>query len=112
MFSFDYTKSARGLHFQIVTVKTATCAPVIVATRLRKAAPTPTSERGAASLLGKALKPVRAMGHHHPDHCTGGLRALLPAAKPGRYPTKIDQQKRRCLSVRFELTLNQVQGAQ
>ncbi len=33
--SFGYTK-VRGLHFQIVTVKTTTCAPVIVATRLRK----------------------------------------------------------------------------
>ncbi|MFI6360983.1 hypothetical protein ACIBJF_52885 [Streptomyces sp. NPDC050743] len=33
--SFGYTKQ-RGLHFQIVTVKIATCAPVIVATRLRK----------------------------------------------------------------------------
>ncbi|AWK10429.1 hypothetical protein AB0I99_15515 [Streptomyces spongiicola] len=33
--SFGYTKQ-RGLHFQIVTVKTGTCAPVIVATRLRK----------------------------------------------------------------------------
>ncbi|QHC24684.1 hypothetical protein [Streptomyces sp. GS7] len=33
--SFGYTEQ-RGLHFQIVSVKTATCAPVIVATRLRK----------------------------------------------------------------------------
>ncbi|MCY0917916.1 IS1380 family transposase, partial [Streptomyces sp. H27-G5] len=33
--SFGYTK-VRGLHFQIVTVKTGTCAPIIVATRLRK----------------------------------------------------------------------------
>ncbi|MFD4767562.1 hypothetical protein [Streptomyces niveus] len=33
--SFGYTK-VRGLHFQIVTVKTSTCAPVIVAARLRK----------------------------------------------------------------------------
>ncbi|MHB9860107.1 hypothetical protein [Streptomyces sp. YIM S03343] len=33
--SFGWTEQ-RGLHFQIVTVKTGTCAPMIVATRLRK----------------------------------------------------------------------------
>lgn len=57
--SFGYTK-VRGLHFQIVTVKTKTCAPVIVATRLRKGSAG--SVKGAASLLGEALATVRAMG--------------------------------------------------
>lgn len=57
--SFGYTKQ-RGLHFQIVTVKTSTCAPVIVATRLRKGSAN--SGKGAASLLREALKTVRAMG--------------------------------------------------
>ncbi|MET7520745.1 IS1380 family transposase [Streptomyces sp. NPDC005480] len=57
--SFGYTK-VRGLHFQIVTVKTATCAPVIVATRLRKGSAG--SGKGAASLLREALATVRAMG--------------------------------------------------
>ncbi|MCY0924545.1 IS1380 family transposase, partial [Streptomyces sp. H27-G5] len=57
--SFGYTK-VRGLHFQIVTVKTKTCAPVIVATRLRKGSAG--SGKGAASLLGEALATVRAMG--------------------------------------------------
>lgn len=57
--SFGYTKR-RGLHFQIVTVKTSTCAPVIVATRLRKGSAN--SGKGAASLLREALKTVRAMG--------------------------------------------------
>ncbi|WP_250400392.1 IS1380 family transposase [Streptomyces cellostaticus] len=57
--SFGYTKQ-RGLHFQIVTVKTSTCAPVIVATRLRKGAAG--SGKGAASLLREALATVRAMG--------------------------------------------------
>jgi hypothetical protein len=57
--SFGYTKQ-RGLHFQIVTVKTATCAPVIVATRLRKGSAG--SGKGAASLLREALATVRAMG--------------------------------------------------
>jgi hypothetical protein len=57
--SFGYTKQ-RGLHFQIVTVKTATCAPVIVTTRLRKGSAG--SGKGAASLLHEALATVRAMG--------------------------------------------------
>ncbi|MFD6327904.1 IS1380 family transposase [Streptomyces sp. NPDC058442] len=57
--SFGYTK-VRGLHFQIVTVKTGTCAPVIVATRLRKGSAG--SGKGAASLLREALATVRAMG--------------------------------------------------
>ncbi|WP_110085005.1 IS1380 family transposase, partial [Streptomyces sp. NRRL WC-3549] len=57
--SFGFTK-VRGLHFQIVTVKTATCAPVIVATRLRKGSAG--SGKGAASLLREALTTVRAMG--------------------------------------------------
>lgn len=57
--SFGYTKQ-RGLHFQIVTVKTGTCAPVIVATRLRKGSAG--SGKGAASLLREALATVRAMG--------------------------------------------------
>ncbi|MBL3671491.1 IS1380 family transposase [Streptomyces sp. M2CJ-2] len=57
--SFGYTK-VRGLHFQIVTVKTATCAPVIVATRLRRGSAG--SGKGAASLLREALATVRAMG--------------------------------------------------
>ncbi|MGW3957547.1 transposase [Streptomyces sp. NPDC004752] len=57
--SFGYTKQ-RGLHFQIVTVKTGTCAPVIVATRLRKGSAN--SGKGAASLLREALVTVRAMG--------------------------------------------------
>lgn len=57
--SFGYTKQ-RGLHFQIVTVKTGTCAPVIVATRLRKGAAG--SGKGAASVLREALATVRAMG--------------------------------------------------
>ncbi|MFF3517465.1 IS1380 family transposase [Streptomyces sp. NPDC002573] len=57
--SFGYTK-VRGLHFQIVTVKTTTCAPVIVATRLRKGSAG--SGKGAASLLREALATVRAMG--------------------------------------------------
>ncbi|MGW2940089.1 IS1380 family transposase [Streptomyces sp. NPDC001156] len=57
--SFGYTK-VRGLHFQIVTVKTAHCAPVIVATRLRKGSAN--SGKGAASLLREALATVRAMG--------------------------------------------------
>ncbi|PWI11982.1 IS1380 family transposase [Streptomyces sp. NWU339] len=57
--SFGYTKQ-RGLHFQIVTVKTSTCAPVIVATRLRKGSAG--SGKGAASLLREALATVRAMG--------------------------------------------------
>ncbi|MET8249698.1 IS1380 family transposase, partial [Streptomyces sp. NPDC005202] len=57
--SFGYTK-VRGLHFQIVTVKTSTCAPVIVATRLRKGVAG--SGKGAASLLREALATVRAMG--------------------------------------------------
>ncbi|MFD4247839.1 IS1380 family transposase [Streptomyces sp. NPDC058525] len=57
--SFGYTK-VRGLHFQIVTVKTAHCAPVIVATRLRKGSSN--SGKGAASLLREALATVRAMG--------------------------------------------------
>ncbi|MEU3095502.1 IS1380 family transposase [Streptomyces sp. NPDC006967] len=57
--SFGYTK-VRGLHFQIVTVKTVTCAPVIVATRLRKGSAN--SGKGAASLLREALSTVRAMG--------------------------------------------------
>jgi hypothetical protein len=57
--SFGYTK-VRGLHFQIVTVKTKTCAPLIVATRLRKGSAG--SGKGAASLLREALATVRAMG--------------------------------------------------
>lgn len=57
--SFGYTKQ-RGLHFQIVTVKTTACAPVIVATRLRKGSAN--SGKGAASLLREALTTVRAMG--------------------------------------------------
>jgi Transposase DDE domain group 1 len=57
--SFGYTKQ-RGLHFQIVTVKTGTCAPVIVATRLRKGSAN--SGKGAASLLREALATMRAMG--------------------------------------------------
>ncbi|WP_327113643.1 IS1380 family transposase [Streptomyces sp. NBC_01341] len=57
--SFGYTKQ-RGLHFQIVTVKTSSCAPVIVATRLRKGSAG--SGKGAASLLREALATVRAMG--------------------------------------------------
>ncbi|WP_406729507.1 IS1380 family transposase [Streptomyces sp. GD-15H] len=57
--SFGYTK-VRGLHFQIVTVKTSTCAPVIVATRLRRGSAG--SAKGAASLLREALATVRAMG--------------------------------------------------
>ena len=57
--SFDYTKQ-RGLHFQIVTVKTSICAPVIVAIRLRKGSAG--SGEGAASLLREALTTVRAMG--------------------------------------------------
>ncbi|MGH8880076.1 MAG: IS1380 family transposase [Stackebrandtia sp.] len=57
--SFGYTKQ-RGLHFQIATVKTGTCAPVIVATRLRKGSAG--SGKGAASLLREALATVRAMG--------------------------------------------------
>lgn len=57
--SFGYTKQ-RGLHFQIVTAKTGTCAPVIVATRLRKGSAN--SGKGAASLLREALATVRAMG--------------------------------------------------
>ncbi|WP_073945630.1 IS1380 family transposase [Streptomyces kebangsaanensis] len=57
--SFGYTK-VRGLHFQIVTVKTSTCAPVIVATRLRRGSAG--SGKGAASLLREALTTVRAMG--------------------------------------------------
>jgi hypothetical protein len=57
--SFGYTK-VRGLHFQIVTVKTATCAPVIVATRLRKGSAG--SGKGAACLVREALSEVRAMG--------------------------------------------------
>lgn len=56
--SFGYTKK-RGLHFQIVTAKTATSAPVIVATRLRKGSAG--SGKGAASLLREALTRVRAM---------------------------------------------------
>ncbi|MFC3351023.1 IS1380 family transposase, partial [Streptomyces echinoruber] len=56
---FGCTK-VRGLHFQIVTVKTATCAPVIIATRLRKGSAG--SGKGAASLLREALATVRAMG--------------------------------------------------
>ncbi|WP_331730207.1 IS1380 family transposase (plasmid) [Kitasatospora sp. NBC_00070] len=54
-----YTK-VRGLHFQIVTVKTPLCAPVIVATRLRKGAAN--SGKGAASLIAEALTTVRRMG--------------------------------------------------
>ncbi|MBN0049222.1 IS1380 family transposase [Streptomyces actuosus] len=57
--SFGYTKQ-RGLHFQIVTVKTSTCTPVIVATRLRKGSAG--SGKGAASPLREALATVRAMG--------------------------------------------------
>ncbi|MFE9572842.1 transposase [Streptomyces sp. NPDC006692] len=57
--SFGYTKVC-GLHFQIVTVKTSTCAPVIAATRLRKGSAG--SGKGAASLLREALATVRAMG--------------------------------------------------
>ncbi|CAM5325688.1 MULTISPECIES: IS1380 family transposase [Streptomyces] len=57
--SFGYTKQ-RGLHFQIVTLKTTHCAPVIVATRLRKGSAG--SGKGAASLLREALATVRAMG--------------------------------------------------
>jgi hypothetical protein len=53
-------KQICGLHFQIVTVKTGTCAPVIVATRLRKGAAG--SGKGLASLLREALATVRAMG--------------------------------------------------
>ncbi|MFJ8540280.1 IS1380 family transposase [Streptomyces sp. NPDC093591] len=56
---FGYTKQ-RGLHFQVITVKTSTCAPVIVATRLRKGSAG--SGKGAASLLREALATVRAMG--------------------------------------------------
>ncbi|WP_406003912.1 transposase [Streptomyces sp. NBC_00829] len=57
--SFGYTKQ-RGLHFQIVTVKASTCAPLIVATRRRKGSDN--SGKGAASLLREALKTLRAMG--------------------------------------------------
>lgn len=57
--SFGYTK-VRGLHFQIITVKTSTCAPIIVATRLRKGSAN--SGKGAASLLREALATVRSMG--------------------------------------------------
>ncbi|MER7728631.1 hypothetical protein [Streptomyces sp. NPDC096323] len=41
--SFGYTK-VRGLHFQIVTVKTAACAPVIVARGCARARRTPARE--------------------------------------------------------------------
>jgi hypothetical protein len=57
--SFGYTRQP-GLHFQIVTVKTGTCAPVIVATTLRKGSAN--SGKGAASLLREAPATVRAMG--------------------------------------------------
>nr|WP_329537256.1 transposase [Streptomyces sp. NBC_01450] len=57
--SFGYTKQ-RGLHFQIVTVKTSTYAPVIVATRLRKGSAK--SGKGCASLLREAMATVRTMG--------------------------------------------------
>jgi hypothetical protein len=57
--SFGCTKQ-RGLRFQIVTVKTSTCAPEIVATRLRKGSAN--SGRGAASLLREALATIRVMG--------------------------------------------------
>ncbi|MEU5539258.1 IS1380 family transposase, partial [Streptomyces sp. NPDC020362] len=49
--SFGCTKQ-RGPHFRIVTLKTATCAPVIVATRLRKGSAG--SGKGTASLLREA----------------------------------------------------------
>jgi len=91
--SFGYTKQ-RGLHFQIVTVKTGTCAPVIVATRLRKGSAG--SGKGAASLLREALATVRAMGitaqiivradsayfsHKAVDACrTAGVRFSLAVA--------------------------------
>ena len=54
-----YTK-VRGLHFQVVTARTPTSGPVIVATRLRKGSAG--SAKGAASLIREAIRAVRAMG--------------------------------------------------
>jgi hypothetical protein len=54
-----YTK-VKGLHFQIVTARAPTSAPVIVATRLRKGQAG--SAKGAASLIREAIRAVRAMG--------------------------------------------------
>jgi hypothetical protein len=57
--SHGYTR-VKGLHFQIVTARTPTSAPVIVATRLRKGSAG--SAKGAASLIAEAITAVRAMG--------------------------------------------------
>ncbi len=54
-----YTK-VKGLHFQIVTARTPTSGPIIVATRLRKGSAG--SAKGAASLIREAIRAVQAMG--------------------------------------------------
>src|SRR6478735_3171632 len=56
--SFGYTR-VRGLNALLATVSTSSCAPVIVAQRLRKGSCG--SPRGAARLVADALKTVRAM---------------------------------------------------
>ena len=56
--SFGYTR-VRGLNALLATVSTSSCAPVIVAQRLRKGSCG--SPRGAARLVADALKTVKAM---------------------------------------------------
>ena len=56
--SFGYTR-VRGLNALLATVSTDSCAPVIVAQRLRKGSCG--SPRGAARLVADALKTVKAM---------------------------------------------------
>ncbi|WP_371674693.1 transposase [Streptomyces sp. NBC_00289] len=90
--SFGYTK-VRGLHFQIVTVQTGTCAPVIVATRLRKGAAG--SGKGAASLLCEALATVRAMGI---------TAQIIVRADSAYFPHKVVDACRRA-GVRFSLAV-------
>lgn len=70
---FGYTK-VRGLNALIATVSTESCAPVIVAQRLRKGSAN--SARGAQRLVRDALKTVRTLAR---DEDTTGGRVLVRA---------------------------------
>jgi hypothetical protein len=61
--SFGYTR-VRGLNALLATVSTNSCAPVVVAQRLRKGSCG--SPRGAARLVADALKTVRALTSGRP----------------------------------------------
>ena len=61
--SFGYTR-VRGLNALLATARTGSCAPVVVAQRLRKGSTG--SPRGAARLVADALKTVRALTSGRP----------------------------------------------